>query len=229
MVSCNTCGNVMQDGTAFCTSCGALIAPVTTGRSGDAATAAGSPELLTWDRKIPLITNPWLILQCIAIPLGIAIVFGTLFSLITESWEMLVLFLVLGGGLAGLMLIILLVLQIVTGGGLLTTFFISDEGVAYRAGSVTRTIDRVAGGGSAVLGSLSGTGTGMLAISQEENMLSWQDVRYISLYPGVRSLVLRSKYLISPVVLYCTEENWSRILSMVHRYAPPVATQNLAR
>jgi hypothetical protein len=229
MVSCETCGNVVKDGTAFCTSCGALITSVTTGRPVDAATAAGSPEFLSWDRKIPLITNPWLILQCIAIPLGIAIVFGTLFSLITESWEMLVLFLVLGGGLAGLMLIILLVLQIVTGGGLLTTFFISDEGVAYRAGSVTRTIDRVAGGGSAVLGSLSGTGTGMLAISQEENMLSWQDVRYISLYPGVRSLVLRSKYLISPVVLYCTEENWSRVLSMVHRYAPPVATQNLAR
>jgi hypothetical protein len=209
----------------FCTSCGAELAPP----SGTAAVEpeAGPGELLTWDRKIPLITNPWLVLQCITIPLGIGLVFGTLFSLVTGSWEMLLLFLVIGGGLAILLVLILLVLQLVTGGGLQTTFFISNEGVAYRAGSVTRAIDRAAAGGSVVLGSLSGTGAGMLAIAQEENLLAWEDVRYISLFPGVRSLVLRSKYLISPVVLYCTEENWSRVLSMVRAYAPPVATRNL--
>jgi len=142
MISCNTCGNVVQDGTAFCTSCGALTAPVITGRHDVATAVEGSPELLTWDRKIPLITIPWLVLQCIAIPIGIALVFGTLFSLITESMEMLSLFLVVGGGLA-----VLLVLYIVTGGELLTIFFISDEGVAYRAGSTTRTLDRIAARG----------------------------------------------------------------------------------
>jgi hypothetical protein len=218
----------MRDGTAFCTSCGAVLAPGSPdGRLAGPVSPARSGETLAWERKIPLITNPWLVLQCIALPLGIALVIGALFSLITESWEMLVLFLAIGGGLAVLMLIILLVLQLVTGGGLLTTFFVSDEGVAYRAGSATRAIDRVAAGGSAVLGSLSGTGAGMLAISQEDNMLSWQDVRYISLYPGVKSLVLRSKYLISPVVLYCTEENWPRVLSMVRTYAPAVATWDM--
>jgi hypothetical protein len=228
MVSCEACGNVMPDGTAFCTSCGAVLAPGSAaGRPAGMVFPAGSGELLVWDRKIPLITNPWLVLQCISLPLGIALVFGTLFSLISGSWEMLVLFLVLGGGLALLMLLILLVLQLVTGGGLSATFFISSEGVAYRAGSTTRTPDRVAAGGSAVLGSLSGTGAGMLAISQEDNMLSWQDVRYISLFPGVRSLVLRSKYLISPVVLYCTEENRPRVLSMVRTRAPADAIRNM--
>jgi hypothetical protein len=225
MLSCEACGTVLPEGTAFCTSCGAVL----TLHPAVPVPPAGSWELLTWNRKIPLITNPWLVLQCIGIPLGIALVFGTLFSLISDSWDMLVLFLIIAGGLAFLMLLIMLVLQLVTGGGLETTFFISDEGVAHQAGSMTRTLDRVSTGGSAVLGSLSGTGAGMLAISQENNMLIWEDVRYISLYPGVRSLVLRSRYLISPVVLYCTEENYSRVLSMVKKYAPLLATRNLNR
>ena len=184
--------------------------------------------VVTWSRKIPLITNPWLVLQCIFIPLGIGIVMGTFLSLITGGeWDLLVLMLLLGAGLSGLMLIIMLVLQIVTGGGLETEFFISDEGIAHKAGRTTRTLDRVSTGGSAVLGSMSGTGAGLLAMSQENNVLAWDEVRYVSVYRSVRSIVFRSKYLIGPVVLYCTDKNFLEILAMVKKYAPPLATTRL--
>ena len=89
-------------------------------------------DLLTWERKIPLITNPYLVLQCIAVPSGIGIVLGLVFWLITGAQEMLLMFVVLGGFLALVFLLVMLVLQVVTGGGLLTTFFISSEGVATR-------------------------------------------------------------------------------------------------
>jgi len=125
------------------------------------------------------------------------------------------------------MLIIMPVLKIVTGGGLETEFFISDEGVAYKAGSTTRALDRVSTGGSVVLGSMTGTGAGLLAMSQENNVLSWEEVRYVSVYHSVRSIVFRSKYLISPVVLYYTDENFSGILAMVKKYAPAITTANL--
>ena len=230
MVTCDACGKDVPEGNRFCISCGAVIVPAP-GPSGKTATSGQEKEvtgLVTWTRKIPLITNPWLVLQCIFIPLGIGLVCGSFLSLITGGeWDLLVMMLIIGAGMSVLMLIIMLVLQILTRGGLETEFFISNEGVAHKAGRTTRSLDRVSAGGSVVLGSLSGTGAGLLAMSQENNVLAWEEVRYIFVYRSVRSIVLRSKYLISPVVLYCTEENFPAILAMVKKYAPAIATAGL--
>ena len=230
MAICESCGKEVLTGNRFCTSCGVVINPLTGNyRPADARVQAGTPaDLLNWNRKIPLITNPYLVLQCICIPLGIAIVMGSFLSIITgEEWDLLLLFLILGTGLSALMLLIMLVLQLATGGGLETEFFISDEGVAHKTGNTTRALDRASAGGSVVSGSLSGTGAGLLAMSQENNVIIWKDVRCVSVYRSVRSIVFRSKYLISPVVLYCTEENFPVIRAMVKKYAPLVATQHL--
>jgi hypothetical protein len=230
MAACDACGRDVPEGNHFCTSCGAVITPAPHRFESIAQREAeGKPAgLVTWNRKIPLITNPWLVLQGIGIPLGIGIVCGVFFSLVTGGeWDMLTLFLILGAGLSVLFLIIMLVLQLVTGGGLDTDFFMSDEGVSHKAGKATRALDRVSVGGSAVLGSMSGTGAGLLAVSQENNMLAWNEVRYVSVYRSVRSIVFRSKYLIGPVVLYCTDENFPEILAMVKKYAPAIATAHL--
>jgi len=230
MTICETCGKEVLTGNTFCTSCGVVIDPPTGNyRPADARVQAGTPaELLNWNRKIPLITNPYLVLQCIFIPLGIAIVMGGFLSIITGGeWDLLLMFLIISAGLSVLMLLVMLVLQLVTGGGLETEFFISDEGVAHKAGNTTRVLDRASAGGSVVFGSVSGTGAGLLAMSQENNVLLWNDVRYVSVYRSVLSIVFRSKYLISPVVLYCTEENFPFVLAMVKKYAPLVATQHL--
>ena len=230
MKYCTACGEEIREPTASCTSCGAVIAQPS-GNCGQTASGqeGNATGHMSWNRKIPLITNPYLVLQCIFIPLGIAIVIGSFLSIITGGeWDLLVMFLIIGAGLSVLMLIIMFVLQIVTGGGLETEFFISAEGVAHKAGSTTRALDRASAGGSAVLGSMAGTGAGMLAMSQENNMLPWEDVRYVSVYPRVRSMVFRSKYLIGPVVLYCTDENFPVVLALVKKYAPPVALAKLS-
>jgi len=136
-------------------------------------------------------------------------------------------FVVLGGFLALVFLFVMLILQIVTGGGLLTTFYISSEGVAHKAGSLTGTLNRAATAGSVLMGSVGGTGAGLLAQSQECNVLEWNNVRYVTVYRSVRSLVFRSPLLMSPVVLYCTEENFTRVIAMAGKYAPAIATRNL--
>lgn len=229
MTNCEVCGNLVPEANAFCTSCGAKL-PVPDSAEIPAACAApggADADLLTWERKIPLITNPFLVLQCIAIPLGIGVFLGLVFWLITGAREMLLMFVVLGGFLALVFLLVMLILQIVTGGGLLTTFYISSEGVAHKAGSLTGTLNRAATAGSVLMGSAGGTGAGLLARSQECNVLEWNNVRYITVYPSVRSLVFRSPLLMSPVVLYCTEENFTRVIAMAGKYAPAIATRNL--
>ena len=229
MTTCETCGNVVPERKAFCTSCGAMLkAPAPAQKPAEGVAPGGTAEdLLSWERKIPLITNPYLVLQCIAVPSGIGVVLGLIFWLITGAQDMLLMFVVLGGFLALVFLLVMLVLQIVTGGGLLTTFFISSEGVAYQAGSTTSSLNRAATAGSVLLGSIGGAGTGLLAMSQECNVLEWKEIRYISVYPSVCSLVFRSPLLISPVVLYCTEENFSRVVSMARKHAPVIAAGNL--
>jgi len=180
MVTCDACGKDVPEGNAFCISCGAVITPPIpcSGNGAPEGPEENPGRLITWSKKIPLITNPWLVLQCIFIPFGIAMVMGSFLSLITGGeWALLTLFLIIGAGLSVLMLIIMLVLQVVTGGGLETEFFISNEGAAHKAGSTTRTLDRAFAGGSVVPGSTSGTGAGLLAMSQENNVLAWEEVR----------------------------------------------------
>jgi hypothetical protein len=229
MTPCEACGTEVPAGNTFCTSCGAMLAAPAPDRkpAGRDADSGMPTEHLTWEQKIPLITNPYLVLQGIFIPLGLGVVLGLIFWLITGAQEMLLMFLVIGGFLAVVFLLVMLVLHLLTGGGLSTTFFISSEGVAHKAGGTTKSLDTAATVGSVLLGSMSGTGAGLLAMSQEFNTLEWNEVRYISVYRSVRSVVFRQPYLISPVVLYCTEENFEHVLSMVRRYAPPGAARNL--
>lgn len=225
MMLCETCKTEVLESQRFCTACGTARPsfPEKAGSGNKIAMSGSSGECIIWNRKIPLITNPYLVLQCIFIPLGIAIVFGGFLSLITGSVEMLILFFIICAGFSLLMLLIMLVLQLVTGGGLDTEFLISNEGVAHNAGSATRALNRVSAGGSAVLGSLAGTGAGLSAISQENTVLPWEDVRYISVYRRTQSIVFRSRYLIGPVVLYCSKENFLPVLAMIKKYAPQVA------
>jgi hypothetical protein len=223
MMTCEACGNAVPEGNAFCTSCGAVLpAPAAARIPGAPGVTTG--DLLSWERKIPLITNPYLVIQGIAVPAGIGVVLGLLFRLITGTQEMLLMFVVPGGFLALVFLLVMLVLQIVTGGGLLTTFFISSQGLAHKAGSMTSSLNRAATAGSVLLGSTGGIGAGLLAMSQECNAPEWKDIWYMSVYPSVRSLVFRSPLLISPVVLYCTEENFPACLrwhGSMPRHLPP--------
>lgn len=225
MPRCEACGSEVPAGTRYCTSCGAVLA-------GPLPAPADDPkslfrEYLLWNRKIPLITNPYLVLQCLLIPTGIGVLIGIFIAVIAEDLWVITGFTLLGLALGILFLLIMLVLQLLTGGGLETEFFISDRGVAHSAGKTTRALNRVSAGGSAVLGSAGGTGAGLIAMSQEENMLRWKDVRYIAVYPRTKSMVFRSRYLISPVVLYCTDENFDAVRAMAKRYAPAVAAKGL--
>lgn len=114
----------------------------------------------------------------------------------------------------------MIVLQIVERGGLPYNFIINEKGVAYQAGSAVKKLDRAATIGSAALGSLGGTGAGAIAIAQESNNLSWKEIRYAKVNSRNRAIIFRTKYLIFPVPLYCTSDNFTQVLELVQKYAP---------
>lgn len=231
--TCEVCGASVAGINSFCISCGACLSPPETGADPRSPLLTGGVrdahgEFLTWHKKIPLITNPYLVLQCIALPILAPLPIALILVAVTGGdWEIMILFLIVGAALAVLMLVIMLCLQVATGGGLETEFFISNEGAAHKAGTTTRALNSISLGGSAALGSTAGSGAGLIAVSQENNVLLWSDVRYIAVYPRVLSVVLRPKWLINPVVLYCTKDNFPAVLSLVKKYAPPVAATGL--
>jgi len=218
MPFCTTCGAQLTDGSQQCPSCSAGTPAFLENGSHN------EEEVLIWSRKIPLITNTILIRDTFLAFMGAMFLVTLILFFITGDFSMFVMFLVISLGLFGLCLIIMLVLQVTTGGGLETQFGIGPGGVVHHAGRTTRVLNRGSTAGSAVLGSAGGTGAGFIAMSQEDNLLAWEDVRYVRVYTKLRFIELRSKWLISPVVLYCTEENFSAVLRVVNRFVPKTAS-----
>jgi hypothetical protein len=178
---------------------------------------------LAWSRVVPLITNPVVVKDLFLALFIPAVLAGILLTVILGDAAILLLFLAIAAGIFILGLVIMAVLQLGTKGGLNTFFYISDEGVAFKAGKDTKILNRVSTVGSFSLGSAGGTGSGLLAISQEANTLFWENVRYITIRTGLKMIVFRSPYLISPIALYCTEKNFPVVVEMTRKYAPKFA------
>ena len=198
----------------FCTSCGAEIPKGICPKC----------DTLTWTRKIPLITNYILIRDLFLAFFGGVFLIASFLVLITGDLSLYFLFAIVFVAIFILCLLIMLVLELIYGGGLTTHFIISPEGVGHQAGKEMQALDRLSLFGSAFGGSMKGTSAGLIAISQENNALLWHEVRYIRVYSRLRFIELRSKYLISPVVLYCTEKNFPAVLEKVKQYAPKSAS-----
>jgi len=180
-----------------------------------------TPEnAVAWSRVVPLITNSVVVKDLFLVLFIPAVLAGVLFTLILGDAMMLLLFLAIAAGIFILGLVIMTVLQLGAHGGLTTFFYISDEGVAYKAGKGTEILNRVSTVGSLAMGSAAGTGAGLLAISEEANALFWENIRYITIRTGLKMIVFRSPYLISPIALYCTEENFMVVVEMIRKYAP---------
>ncbi len=185
-----------EDGTIFCTSWGAKMTPPSEG-------VVKIPEnALAWSRVVPLITNSVVVKDLFLVLFIPAVLAGVLFTLILGDAMMLLLFLAIAAGIFVLGLVIMTLLQLGAHGGLTTFFYISYEGVAYKAGKGTELLNRVSMVGSLAMGSAAGTGSGLLAISGEANALFWENIRYITIHTGLKMIVFRSPYLISPIALY---------------------------
>lgn len=63
-------------------------------------------------------------------------------------------------------------------------------------------------------------GGGLFATTQERGFLPWNETRSVKAYPSDCLIVLRSATLISPVLLYCTPENYDLDRELVQKNIP---------
>jgi len=211
MPYCETCGTELNEGTS-CPSC----------VSGEGRTNAPSLEGLIWTAKAPVISSRPVVTQLILVfVIACLIVLAFLFLLDIDAGlgaapyilGIMVFFIVLG-------LIIAAAIQFFTKGGPTTEFAVTPEGIGYRAGKESKTINRATLAGTALGGSLSGAGGSMINISREMDFMAWDEVRSITVYPKERSLVFYRSMLIFPFALYCTQENFEQVKALAKNYAP---------
>ncbi len=204
MAFCPDCGSPLPPGAESCPSCEGRVEP--------------EPGSLVWSARMPVVTSPVVVKQLV-IAFGVGALFvallmvamGALFAL---PWIAgIFLFLVV------LALVIGWAIQFFTKGGPMGEFAITSEGVGYRAGKESKALNRATLVGSAIGGSLAGTGGSLINISREMESMHWDEVRSVTVDRRDRSLLFYRRTLVFPIVLYATDENFDEAVALVERYA----------
>ncbi|WAC05238.1 MAG: hypothetical protein OS112_01020 [Methanoregula sp.] len=208
MTKCPKCGKeIEKEGHPHCTACTLKHDAIRRGEGG-----------IHWEYTIPLVKNTVLwrdLVFALGLPVLVIAVIVVLFSNAGDRLGVLMLF----GGLFVIFLFIAFIVMVAVsrslGGGLAARFYVNNAGVGYEAGSPAKKISRGTLVLSLMSGSINAAGTSLVAVSQEENFIPWQDVRSVKIYARQRVIYIRSKELISPIALYCPQENFSRVTDMI--------------
>jgi preprotein translocase subunit SecG len=216
VAKCPKCGKeIEKEGHRHCSACSLKHDVIRHGEGG-----------LYWETPIPLVANSVLwrdLVFALGIPVLIIAVIVVLFSNAQDRMEVVFLFGVLFGIFLLIALVVMVTLSRSLGGGLDAKFYVNNAGVGYEAGHPAKKLNRGTLILSLMSGSINAAGTTLIAISQEENFISWQDVHSVKIYTHPKVIHIRSKELINPIALYCTPENFGKVTEMISNKIPLAA------
>lgn len=205
MAFCPDCGTTLPPGAESCPSCEGRVEP--------------EPGSLVWSARMPVVTSPVVVKQLV-IALGVGALFVALLMVAMGALFALPWIVGIFLGLVVLALVIGWAIQFFTKGGPMGEFAITSEGVGYRAGKESKALNRATLVGSAIGGSIAGTGGSLINISREMESMSWDEVRSVTVDRRDRSLLFYRRTLIFPIVLYATDENFEKAIARVRQFAP---------
>lgn len=204
MAFCPDCGSPLPGGAESCPSCGSLQPP--------------GPGSLAWSARMPVVTSPVVVKQLV-FALGAGALFVALLMVAMGAYAALPWVAGIFLGLVALALVIGAAIQFFSKGGPMGEFAITGEGIGYRAGKESRALNRATLAGSAIGGSLAGTGGSLINIGREMESMSWDEVRTVTVDRRDRSLLFYRRTLIRPIVLYAADENFDDAVALIERYA----------
>ncbi len=161
------------------------------------------PSVLSWEIRIPLVTNGLLLLDWTKVLLLsfllmfglLAVAFGT-----QGEWETLLPLLpIFGGILGGIFILGLLIMLLLFGNRFHLRFTLTEEG------ALMETLDR-----RALIANRLGGSKGLLAQSQETQAVAWSSVNRIALRSRSRTISLRNRWR-KVMVIYCTADNFAAV------------------
>lgn len=173
-------------------------------------------DTIEWTYRIPLLTSSFMLYDFAKVIVISVVIMYALVAVM--GWfidgEFVLLppqvFLITGGALAVLFVIASLLL----GNRFTTTFSVGPDGVGYASGSKERKWNRLAIIAGLLGGSMSATGAGLIASSQEEGGFAWADLHRANEHAGPRVITLRNSWR-AVLRLYCTPENYEQVRAAV--------------
>lgn len=218
MATCLKCGNeIEKEGQRHCTTCCQKHDAIRRGEGG-----------VHWEYRVPLVANS-ILWRDLTLALGIPVfIIGAIVVIISNAHnrlEVLFLFCVLFLIFLLIALAVMVALSRSLGGGLPAMFYVNHAGVGYEAGHQAKKVSRGALILSLMSGSVSAAGNTLTAIAQEENFIPWQDVHSVRIYAHQRVVHIRSKELSNPIALYCSPENFGRVIELIGKNVPLTAVR----
>lgn len=175
---------------------------------------------IAWDFNIPLLTNPFILLDMVKVLTIGFVSISVLFMLIgisqgvDEFLDMLRLIPMFGVCVLVIGVIFVFVMLVFYANRFPCRFTVSGKGVKYEVTSTQRKLNTVV----IVLGALAGkpgvAGSGFLARSQESMLFSWKDIHRADLFPRRRVVCIRNSWR-TLLRVYCTPENYEAVADMI--------------
>lgn len=188
------------------------------GTLDDGTTITPEQLLITWETRIRLLTNPSVWASMLLV-LGIPSLLLGIFVAVLAKRPEYALLVPLGGMsiLFGIFIVVALVIDVF--GGFKATFFLTTHGVRSVSGKGAKAASTAA----IVMGVLAGkpgaVGAGLLATSEQNVFIPWNDITKIKVKTGRRYILVKREWGNKPIGLYCTRENLSQVMDILRQYA----------
>jgi hypothetical protein len=127
------------------------------------------------------------------------------------------------GILTLLVLVSAVFLHLMTGGGYEATFAVTDEGVGFFGGEKMKKVNEALVIGSLLTASPGPAGAALVNYGSDRNFIAWKDIRSVKLLEKDRYILIRPRWLVNPIPLYCTEQNYPQVLALIRLYRPDLA------
>lgn len=180
--------------------------------------AAPEQVYLAWEARIKVLPNPTVwgsLLAAFGIP---SLLLGLLVAFIARRPELALLVpLAATGGFLLLFTLIGLVIDLF--GGFKAIFTLTTRGVRAQSGRVARATSAVAVWTGIATGNLAAAGAGLLAESEQNVFIPWDQVTAVKVKAGRRYVHVKRAWGFKPIGLYCTRENFPQVLEVLRYFA----------
>lgn len=211
MAYCEGCGKELLQGAPSCPLCGETIKEL-----------KEQGIDLYWGKKAPVIGSSIVVKQ-LTIALGIGFLFVLVILFIvspTAAMAAAPIVLVVFLFMLVMGLIIAAAMQFFTKGGPYMEYAVTSKGVGYRAGDELNALNTLTLLGSALGGSLSGTGGSLMNIARQMDFMEWDEIRSVTGYSRDKSVLFYRKALVNPFAFFCTPEIFEKVLILARERAP---------
>ncbi len=170
-------------------------------------------KLLQWNIRIKMLFNP-ILWKNFLVVLGIPILLlGLVFSFTGRFKETSY----LAGGLFVFFGFIWFIVGVVIdlSGGFFASYLLTSKGIYFSSGKTEKSIADIAVIAGILTGSSSATGAGLLARAEQTSFIEWGQIKKLKVRRGSRYIFARKGFGSKPVGIYCTKENFEKVLSLI--------------